>query len=281
MSQVCILTDSTAQFPTLAYQGYDRVTILPMHVLIAGKDCMDGRDIRLGGLPVSARDGNCPYVFPPKIEEYHRAFAILQHYYSDILLILLSGHINPAVLQAQAAVKSYGCSANIHVIDSQTTAVGLGLLVQAAAEAAQAGVSVVEIKRIVRGLIPRVYTIFCNQNLSYLHLSGQLDPAQAIVGEMLGITPFFLLENGRFTPVQKARSTRHLVDIFHEFITEFIHLRHIALVQGLPPFTNEARILHERIQENFPSTPFSEHTLGAALAAIIGPRSLGLVVMEP
>jgi fatty acid-binding protein DegV len=116
----------------------------------------------------------------------------------------------------------------------------------------------------VRGLIPHVYTIFCNQSLSYLQLSGQLDPAQALVGEMLGITPFFILENGRLTPVQKARSTRHLVDTFHEFITEFIHLKHIALLQGLPPFINEARALHERIQENFPTTPFSEHILGAS-----------------
>jgi fatty acid-binding protein DegV len=132
----------------------------------------------------------------------------------------------------------------------------------------------------VRGIIPRIYTVFCTQSLTYLYRSGHLDPAQAIIGEMLGVMPFFILENGRLVPIQKVRNPRHLVDILHEFIAEFENLKHIALVQGVPPFEQEVRNLKERLNGDYPSASYSEHTLGAALATILGPRSLGVFAME-
>jgi hypothetical protein len=48
----------------------------------------------------------------------------------------------------------------------------------------------------------------------------------------------------------------------------------------LPLITGESRVIRERILEAIPSVPFSEHSLGGGLAALLGPRSLGLVVME-
>jgi hypothetical protein len=57
-------------------------------------------------------------------------------------------------------------------------------------------------------------------------------------------------------------------------------LKHLALLQGIPPFTHESRNLYERIVQEFPTLPYSEHMLSCPLAATLGPRSLGLVVME-
>jgi hypothetical protein len=73
---------------------------------------------------------------------------------------------------------------------------------------------------------------------------------------------------------------RNLVEILHEFIIEFGDLKHIALSRGVVPFDNEARSLREHIYTDFPTTPYSEHILGSALASILGPRSLALVAME-
>jgi fatty acid-binding protein DegV len=137
-----------------------------------------------------------------------------------------------------------------------------------------------DILRKVRASVPHIYTIFCVQHLSYLHHSGKLDPAQATIGEMLGLWPLLLLENGGLVPVQKARNSRHLVEVLHEFMAEFNGLKHLALLHGMPPFTQEAHNLYERILQEFPTVPYSEHQLGCSLAAVLGPRSLGLVVME-
>ena len=116
------------------------------------------------------------------------------------------------------------------MLDTQTTSVGLGLIVEAAARAASAGASQAEIVKIVRGMIPHVYSIFCLQSLNHLAHSGYLDPAQAAIGEMLGIVPFYVLDSGKLIPIQKVRSMRQLVDVLHEFVTEFDNIDHIALL---------------------------------------------------
>lgn len=280
MARVCILTDSTAQFPTPVFPGDELVSIIPMHVQLDGQIYTDGKDLRTVNLPASARNHIHPQVLAPTPEEFHQAFVALGQKYHEIVVLLTSSHLSPATASAQQAVAMGKGPAIVHIIDSQTTAVGLGLLVQAAASAAQNGDPGSRINRMVRGIIPRIYTVFCVQSLTYLYRSGHLDPAQAIVGEMLGVTPFFLLENGRLVPIQKVRNSRHLVDILHEFIAEFNDLKHIAIVQGVPPFEQEARNLKERLNGDFPSATFSEHTLGVALAAILGPRSLGVFAME-
>jgi hypothetical protein len=48
-------------------------------------------------------------------------------------------------------------------------------------------------------------------------------------------------------------------------------------VPGLP---HEARLMREYVQSSFPQTPFSEHSINPPLATLIGPRSIGLVVVE-
>ncbi len=280
MSRVCILTDSTAQFPTLVFPGSELVNIIPLHVLMNGQIYTDGKDLRASNLPASSRNSFKLQALAPTPEEFQQVFALLGQKYHEIVAILISSHLSPAVANAQEAAITGKGSALIHVIDSQTTAVGLGLLVQVAARAAQNGDTGVRINRLVRGILPRIYSVFCIHNLTYLNRSGHLDPAQAFVGEMLGIMPFYILENGRLVPIQKVRNPRHLVDILHEFISEFSDLKHIALVQGIPPFEQEVRNLKDRLNGNYPAASFSEHTLGAALAAILGPRSLGLFTME-
>ena len=129
-------------------------------------------------------------------------------------------------------------------------------------------------------MIPHVYTALCVQGLTYLAHTGHLDPAQAIIGEMLGITPMLILENGRLTPAQKVRNARHLLDLFHEFVSEFSDVRHIALIQGISPFDLEIRQLRERINGQYPSSIISEHALNTSLTALIGPRSLGVIAIE-
>ncbi len=280
MPRVCILTDSTAQFTVPVFPGLDLVNVIPLRVQLDDQIYYDGKDLKAAILSRAEHGEAGPIALPPSPEDFRQAFTTLGRKYNEIIVILLSSQLNPTFTAAQEAASTVRGPASIHFIDSQTTAVGLGLVVQAAAEAAEKGATSTRINRLVRGLIPRIYTVFCVQSLSYLYRSGHLDPAQAIVGEMLGMTPFFILENGRLVPIQKIRNSRHLVDILHEFISEFGNLKHIAIVQGVPPFEQESHNLRERINGNFPSATFSEHTLGAALATILGPRSLGVVAME-
>lgn len=279
MPQVCILTDSSIQFTSSSFPGHELVSVLPLRVQLNQQFYRDGIDLTLQMLPFSAKNGVEPRVLPPDQDELCLALDSLGKEYEHILVILLSARLNPTIASTHSICQSMHSSAGIHIIDSQATSVGLGLIVQAAAEAAKEDVGITEIKRMLNWLIPHVYTIYCTQSLTYLSHSGQIDPAQSLVGEIMGVTAFFIMEHGRLIPVQKARNARNMVDIFEEFILEFGDLRYIAMIQGVPPFAAEIRALRERIHERYPDTPYSEHLMGAAVATMLGPRSLGLVTL--
>lgn len=278
MQKTCIVTDSTAVFTKPNLPGREHLYILNHQIQIGEELFEDSTNIQIFN---DFNDTNLyPLVLPLSVELFREKFLQLAEDYQDIVVILLSSHLNPSINNARDAVTKLKSPAPIHIIDSQTTATGLGLLVQAALQACTSGLTGVEIHRIVRGLVRHIYAIFCLPDLLYLHRSGFLDPAQAMVGEMLNITPFYILESGNLIPVLKSRSSRHMVDILQEFIAEFDYLKLINLIYGLPAFENECRNLKERISQYFPNVTFGEYKVGTALASILGPNCLGLVALD-
>ena len=270
MARVCILTDSTAQFTRPDFSGRDRIYLIPFRL---------SAEVRPGE-EASPRDVYGQKLEAPGVREYTRFFYQLNREYDAILTITLSSLLSPASRHAQTAAAQFGTHASIQVVDSQTTAVGLGLLVQVAAEAAVAGAALAEIESLVRSAIPRIYMLVCIPELTYLTDSGYLTRSQAVVGEMLGLLPIFALEDGRLMPMEKVRTQRHLFESFEEFINEFDDPYHVALVRGINHNTIRTRPLREYVQEIYPQTPFSEHNMNAHLAALLGPQSIGLVVAE-
>ncbi|MGD8455661.1 MAG: DegV family protein [Anaerolineales bacterium] len=280
MSQVCILTDSTAQFPTPAFAGRKLVNVIPLHVHLNDTLYHKSEGIKAAAFPPSAQRVAGVKVLPPSLDEFQDIYTHLGQFYEEIVVILHTSNLTKTyqnALEAAALVKG---KMKIIVIDALTTATGLGLVVQAAAAAAKEGIGGPEIDDMIRSLLPRMYSVFCIQGLSYLHRSGYLSEAQAIVGEFLDILPIFILESGRLIPTLKARNNRHLVDLLHEFLSEFTYLDHIALLQGVPPFETETRALRERLLLDFENTPISEHTISPELAGIIGPHSLGMFALQ-
>ena len=280
MSSICILTDNTAQFTRPTFMGSELVNIIPLQVAEDDFYQIDNPAFKVANLPPSAHLGSAPRLNPPKVEDLKQIYLNLSHSYNEIIAIFLSSQLSPLVTHAQQAAKLIQGRVSVQVIDSQSTSVGLGFLVQTAAEAASRHANAVEIERVIRGFIPHIYSVFCIPGLTYLHNAGYIDYAQAIVGEMLNLLPIFTLEEGHLSPLEKARNLRSLTDYFQEFLDEFSELHHIAFVQSAPPLNHESRTLREHAQTNFPDAPFSEHAISFPLAALFGPRSLGVIVVE-
>ncbi len=278
MPRTCIITDSTAYFTKPAFAGQEHITILPHQIQINGQSLADCRELSLYQQALDRKDP--PVVTPPSVEAFQSAYSSLGMKYKEIVVILISSHLSLATLNANLAADSAKSPANVIIIDSLNTAIGLGLLVQAAAEYSHRGFSGVEINRLVRGMINHIYSVFCLPDLAHLYRSGQIDAAQAMVGEMLGVIPFFTLENGRLVHTQKIRSPRHLVDIMYEFVAEFENLKYLALLQGITAYEQESRNLRDRISQNVRTTPLCEYGLSLALATILGPHGIGLVAVE-
>jgi len=279
-SRVCILTDSTAQFTSAHFPGQELVKVIPLQIHFNGKHYPDSRDLKLKDLPITIYDASHPRLIPPTSDDFRQAYLSLEEEFDEIITVLLSANLSPSIVNAKEAATSLLGKVSLQIIDSRSIGVGLGLLVQTIAEALHNGVSSLEVHLLASNLIRHLYSFFCVQSLTYLCRTAHLDPAQALVGEMLGIIPVIILENGRLMPIQKAHSPRQMVDLLYEFVSEFGALQHITLIKGTISFDQGTRHIRERISEIFPTTSYSEHTLDIALACMLGPCSLGLVALE-
>ncbi len=270
MSNVCILTDSTVQFTHANFPGHERVYIIPFEFQAGIKE----------GKETQPRSGLAHRLIPPSPRKFIRFYTQLSREYDTIFVLTLSSLLNPATKFALSAAGEFCNHATIDVIDSQTTGIGLGLLVQAAAAEASAGTPPAEIEQLMRASISRIYMLFCIPELTYLANSGYMDYSQALVGELMGLLPIFAVEEGRLTPVEKVRTQRHLFESFQEFMNEFDDPAYIALARGASHNSIRTRHVRQYVQETFPDTMFSDHAITPHLAALFGPQSTGLVIME-
>jgi DegV family protein with EDD domain len=280
MNSICILTDNTAQFPQPAFLGRDLVHVLPLSIKLNDKLIDDTREIKKLILPITAGDTLLPAVVPPSPDRLVQLFQALNRDYNEIVVITVSSKLSGTFSAIQEAIRIFPGGSRIHLIDSLTISIGLGILVQIAAESAYSGLKTKEIDRKLREVIPHIYSYFCTPSLSYLYHAGFIDYAQAIVSEYLNLYPLFMLEDGQLSPQQKVRSYRNALESFMEFLDEFDHLRQISLIQGgnLPP--QETRQIKQFSDENFPKTPFTEHQITPYLATMFGPSFLGLFIHE-
>lgn len=278
MSKTCILTDSTVQFPVPAFTGRQLVNILNMPMdKVHGKEAAE---LRASDFDPSVPDGFTSKVYPISEADFEHQFQHLSQHYSGIVTIVHSHALTDTFQNAVNAARNCEGKVEVEVIDSQSVATGLGLVVQEAARAAEEGQNVTEISELIREMLLRVYTIFCIPGLSYMHHNGVLTKSQAIIGEHLKMLPMYVIEAGELTPTQKARNHRHLVDLLHEFITEFETLDHLGLIQGVPPFETETRALRERLAIDFENLNISEHTISPELSLMFGPHSLGMFLLQ-
>jgi DegV family protein with EDD domain len=272
MPNVCILTDSTVQFTQSIFPGHERVYVIPFELQETA--AQEGRPFP-GGIGLQKQ------LISPSPQEFIRFYARLSSEYDSILVLTLSSFLNPTLKNALLASYQPRNGVVVEVIDSQTAGVGLGMLVQIAADAASEGASLKEIDRRLRVNIPRIYVQFCIPELIYLAYYGLMDYSQAVVGEMMGLLSIFAFEEGRLVPMEKVRTTRRLFEAFQDFMGEFETPSQIALVRSVGRGSLRTSPIRQFVKDTFPGAQFSEHPVHPHLAALLGPHSIGLFVMEP
>ncbi len=281
LPKVGFLTDGTAQFPNPNGAGMEHVRVLPFRVFLENGQGESQEIRRTHQLPakISPSVGKVRLAYP-EVQELLDVFYQMRQEYTEILVLTHSQTLSPFYQLVTQTLHAPGDWNFIQVIDTQTISAGLGYVVQEAAGQAAKGFAGEALKHQILGTLPRVYGMFCVNSLSYLASSGLLEPVQAQVGQILGISPVFLLENGRLTPMRKIKSSRQLVDVFFEFIEEFTKPIEVVLIHDSPGFSNESRLLRDRILTDHPGLPLRELPVPPCLAALFGPGVLGLFILQ-
>jgi len=282
LGKVRIVTDSSAQFlnPTLVNQ-YD-ITIVPVIIRFGNQSYREGVDLDAEGFfrRVLTEGMSVPELVAPSVTDYAEVLSPLARESDHILVLPMAHGLSQSWRNAQTAADSLLGRCEIVVIDSMTTSVGLGILAETAALAAETTDSLEGVVRVVRGAVPRVYAVFYVETLDYLYRGNLIGEAQAILGRILGIKPFLTIEDGELIPMEKVRTRAQAVDKLIEFVTEFAMLNQLVIVQNTPHITEQTRLLQDRLALEFGGRDFPVMMYGPTLGTHLGPDGVGIIVYE-
>ena len=278
MAQVKIVTDSSAHLPDPDLIAELGIEVVPLTVRVGEQTYPERVNRRMRRSSASWRRIPKRLGETAGLGQVQGVFERLGQTTDSIVCIHASGALNDMAEVARQASHSFMGRQRIVVLDTLTTSVGLGMIVEAAARAAADGASQAEVVRIVRGMIPHMYALFFSDSLEYLEAWGRLGSAQTLLGTMLDLKPLSTMEDGDLLPIEKVRNYGRAVDKLYDFIVEFSRIEQMYLVQH--GFETEAAQLLERLEVAFPGREFPVIGYPPSLAVHIGPKALGVIVYE-
>jgi DegV family protein with EDD domain len=165
----------------------------------------------------------------------------------------------------------------IELIDSKAGCMALGLVVIAAAKAANAGAKMDDVVKITRRNIHRSKIHFAFDTLEFLKRSGRVSAVQAFLGSMLKVNPIMTLEDGEGRPVAKPRSRAKAIELLYKFAMSFSNIEEMAIEDATTP--DEADILAERISHRFPKERIYRTKVSPVVGTHVGPHVLAVSVL--
>jgi DegV family protein with EDD domain len=282
VANVRVITDITAYLEPDVIAKH-QITVLPVDIRfgderfhISSPDSRDRFYQRIAKGPAESAEATVP------ASVFQAAYSRLNQETEEILVIPSSSKLSTAYAEAKAAARGFLGRCRIVVMDSMSASWGLGLVVQAAAEAATQGRSLDSIVRLVRGMLPHIYLVFLVERLDYLERGGRISPAQALLGTMLHIKPLLLVEDGEIVPLEKVRTRTMAVEKVADFVAEFAVTQQVViLTSSLDNEINElVDELRERLSAALPGQHFPIVEYDPILACHLGPEALGVVVYE-
>lgn len=272
-----IVTDSSAYLPADLVQQHD-IRVVPLKVLFGEKAYRDEIDLsRQEFYRMLAEAETLPTTSQPSAGEFFDLYSELSKDDHEIISIHIGSKLSGTVSSAQSA-KEMLPEARITIIDSASTAMGLGLMVLTAARAAAEGKTTAEIVAAVEKMIRAMNVVFVVDTLEYLQKGGRIGGAAALVGTLLKVKPILCLKDGRVEPLDKVRSKRKALARLLEAVEERVGPGTPMQVAVLHAQAyDEARELEQEVRARFNCTECYFAEIGPVISTHTGPGVVGLV----
>jgi len=209
MKKVAIITDTTACVPREQVEKYG-IEQVPMLIVFGDKVYWDGIDMNPAEFyPLLRQAKKLPTTSHPSPEAFLETYRNASQRATSILCITISAKFSATFSTAGLAkemAREVLPDVAIEVLDCDTAAAAQGLVVLAAARAADSGKSLAEVIEVAGRVMSRVNLLATVDTLRYLVKGGRVPKAAALVGSLLQIKPIFAVTGGEASPVTNART---------------------------------------------------------------------------
>jgi DegV family protein with EDD domain len=279
--KVMIVTDGTSSISPEMSQEYG-IHVVPLYVMFGTQTYLDGVDLDADQFYRLLRSSSqLPTTAQPTAEDFVEAYTSIWEQTPStegaaIVSIHGSEKMTATVNSARAAAKRLP-EIPIHVIDSQSISMGLGLMAIAAARASAAGEDAEAIVRLVEGMIDKMGIFFTVETLEYLHKGGRIGGATALIGSLLSIKPVLCVADGRVEPCEKPRSRRRAIGRVLDLVAEGIGAAqtiHAAVLHCDAP--EDAQVVADQVRERFHPVELVTAETGPVIGVHGGPGTVGV-----
>lgn len=199
-----IVVDSTADMrPEVAA----KVAIVPLSVQFGEKTYVSGVDITPSQFyEMLSQSDVLPTTSQPAPFLFEEAFEKAVSEGHEVICLTCSGKLSGTYQSANIAAAEF--DGKVHVVDSNTIALGLGVMAEYAVGLAERNVSAAEILDKLKEKRQKVRLLALVDTLEYLKKGGRISSAVALAGGLLNIKPVISVNDGEIKLLGKARGVR-------------------------------------------------------------------------
>lgn len=212
---VRIIVDSSTN---VSEKYREKIQFVPLTVRFGDREYLDGVEISKHQFYEMLVESD---VLPTTSQATPAAFAdcfeAIASAGDSAVVITLSSKLSGTYQSAVLAAEDYP---NIYVVDSQSVAIGTGVLAQYAVELAQQGMGAEEIAQVLTQQREKVCVVALLDTLEYLKKGGRISKTVAFAGGMLNIKPVVTIQDGAVALIGKARGSRNGNNLLVEKIRE-------------------------------------------------------------
>lgn len=283
--RVAVVTDSTSCL-THADAAAWGVDVVPLDVAADDRRYRDGVDLDPAGLAALLAEGRRITTSQPPPAAFAAAYeAAAARGAAEVVSVHLSGDLSGTVRAAGLAAQL--APLPVHVVDSRSAGMGLGLAAIAAAETARGGVwgpppGGADVAAAAEHVGRSTAAWFVVDSLDHLRRGGRLSGAAAAFGTVLGLRPVLTLHDGRLDVAERVRTRRAARERLHQLAVDEVRRRGPAVrvaVQhlGTPEVAAE---LAGRVRETLGLDEVLVREVGAVLGGHLGVGVLVVTVTD-
>lgn len=272
-----IVTDSTCDLPASIVEKHG-ITVIPLYINQGENSYLDGVDMTreefYRKLPAFHP---APSTATPGTEVFTQTWNKLADAGAQAILSIhvsekLSATINAARVAAQQFTRI-----PVTVLDSSQLSLGMGFIVEKAAQMAELGNKMEDILASLADLMKRTYVFASLKTLEYLRRSGRMNFALARFGEFLQIKPLLHMNQGN--PVaHRVRTQGRATERMMEWLNEYAPFEKLAIVHA--GVQHEAEEMLERIKHLLPHGDIPIVQITPVLGAHLGVGALGFACVS-
>lgn len=275
--KVAIVVDSTAFIPPDLVEKYN-LHVIPLIVHWEGKEYRDNIDIKPDEFYTRLKTAKeMPTTSQPSAGEFHDLFSRLAESYDSIVAIVISNELSGTLASAKAA-RDMMPDFPIELVDSRSTAMGLGFMVLAAAKAVENGADHKEAAEAARSLVDKMRLIFVLDTLEFLHRGGRIGGGKRFVGSMLAIKPLLHVLDGKVESLASVRTKRkaikHMLDVFADEVKGKSNVRAVVLNTLA---RDEAEEVADEVKRRINPVEFYITDLSPVIGTHVGPGAVGVI----